>query len=432
MNKQASLLVTSLVTSIAFACLVAAPADAGGGGDKGSAITVGACTGASYPTIQQGVNAASPGGTVYVCPGTYPEQVEITKNLNVIGTAVGNAGAAVIVPPVTGLSYNATNLVAPSVEIAASVWVYNAAKVNIQNLTVDDNNNGITGCTGDLLAGVLYQNSSGVLNEVATRNQTLPGNPLCRSGIGVFVQSLAPGYSYVSILNSSFHDYQQTGIIANEAGTNVTIYRDAIRGLGPIAGPAQKGIQFAFGSTGSIYDTSLIDHVWADTDGSDFGFGVLIFAAPGVNIGNNTVANDQIGIGSESDPGVGLSDGGGISGNTIFGTVLYDGIDLCSSHHTVSQNTISDSDESGIFLDDQCDPSGSHNYVSGNTINEACAGLLIGPTATGNVIGYNSIFNSVYLESYSDSCSGLEDVLAAVASVASGDVANPHTGSPIR
>jgi len=431
MKKRAVLLLTSVITGIALPFVMGPPSHAGGGG-KGSAITVGSCPGASFPTIQQGVNAAPAGGTVYVCPGTYPEQVEITKNLNVIGTAVGNAGAAVVVPPGGGLAFNATNLVAPSVDIAASIWVYGASKVNLQNLTVDDNGNGITGCNGNQLVGVLYQNSSGILNEIATRNQTLPGSPLCTTGIGVFVQSLAPAYSYVSILDSSIHDYQQTGIIANEQGTTATIYGDAIRGLGPIAGPAQKGIQFAFGSTGSVYDTSLIDHVWADTDGSDFGIGILVFAAPGVNIGNNTIANDQIGIASQSDPGVGLSDGGCISGNTIFGSVLYDGIDLCSSHHTISQNTISDSDESGIFLDDQCDPSGSYNNVSGNTINEACAGLLIGPTATGNMIGYNAIFNSIYLKSYSDSCSGLEEAEAAVASVASDDVASLHTSSPIR
>jgi hypothetical protein len=431
MKKRAVLVLSSVLTGIALPFVMGPPSYAGGGG-KGSAITVGSCPGASYPTIQQGVNAAPAGGTVYVCPGLYPEQIEITKSLSLIGTAVGNASAAVIVPPTAGLTYNATDLVAPLVEIAASVWVYDAPKVNIQNLTIDDSNNLLTGCTGDELVGVLYQNSSGTLNEIATRNQTLPGSPLCRTGVGVFVQSLAPAYSYVSILDSSIHDYQQTGIIANEQGTTATIYGDAIRGLGPIAGPAQKGIQFAFGSTGSIYDTSLIDHVWADTDGSDFGIGILIFAAPGVNIGNNTIANDQIGIASESDPGVGLSDGGCISGNTIFGTVLYDGIDLCSNHHTVSQNTISDSGESGIFLDDECDPSGSYNSVSGNTINEACAGLLIGPTATGNMIGYNSIFNAIYLDSYSDSCSGLEEAAASVASVASADLSNPHTGSPIR
>jgi pectin methylesterase-like acyl-CoA thioesterase len=43
-------------------------------------LTVGACAGATpFATIQAAVAAAGAGDTVLVCPGTYPEQVEITR-----------------------------------------------------------------------------------------------------------------------------------------------------------------------------------------------------------------------------------------------------------------------------------------------------------------------------------------------------------------
>lgn len=47
-------------------------------------------------TIQAGVNAASPGDTVFVCQGTYPEQVTIDKPLRLQGENLSNTK---IMPP---------------------------------------------------------------------------------------------------------------------------------------------------------------------------------------------------------------------------------------------------------------------------------------------------------------------------------------------
>jgi len=46
------------------------------------------CTG-TYSTIQSAINAASTGDTISVCPGTYPEQVQITKKLTLLGAKAG-------------------------------------------------------------------------------------------------------------------------------------------------------------------------------------------------------------------------------------------------------------------------------------------------------------------------------------------------------
>jgi pectin methylesterase-like acyl-CoA thioesterase len=46
-----------------------------------NSVTVGLCAGPGthYITIQAAVNAVSIGGTVKVCPGTYPEQVQSAR-----------------------------------------------------------------------------------------------------------------------------------------------------------------------------------------------------------------------------------------------------------------------------------------------------------------------------------------------------------------
>jgi hypothetical protein len=58
-------------------------------------------------------------GQVFICPGAYPEQVTITKNLNVSGVAVGNADQVVIAIPPGGIpperpKGNATPVIEPN------------------------------------------------------------------------------------------------------------------------------------------------------------------------------------------------------------------------------------------------------------------------------------------------------------------------------
>ena len=156
-------------------------------------VYVGSCGPAkatSYNTIQQAVNASPAGSTVFVCPGTYPEQVTITRNLNLIGVQSGTADSAVITSPAGGVVPNTADLYdPPNYPVAAQVLVQHAQSVNIANIAVDGSNNLITGCAPDL-RGIYYQNASGTLAAVATRNQTLAtGLTGCQSGEGIFVQS---------------------------------------------------------------------------------------------------------------------------------------------------------------------------------------------------------------------------------------------------
>src|SRR5437867_7585017 len=62
-----------------------------------------------FTTIQAAVNSLPSGGTVLVCPGTYPEQVTINASYLILrGVVNGIAGAPVITVPATGLVPNVT------------------------------------------------------------------------------------------------------------------------------------------------------------------------------------------------------------------------------------------------------------------------------------------------------------------------------------
>jgi hypothetical protein len=181
------------------------------------------CPGAQFAKIQDAVNAASAGDSIQLCPGTYIEQVSITKPLQLNG----NNGA--IIRP-NNIVANSTGL-ASGQPIAAIILVQDTTGVTIRNVIVDGVDNGISECAPDLI-GVFYRNASGELSHVAVRdvklNSTLNG---CQSGSAVLVQSSNGVNSVVAIEESSIHDYQKNGITANEVGTQVTIEGNVVTGL---------------------------------------------------------------------------------------------------------------------------------------------------------------------------------------------------------
>jgi len=101
---------------------------------------VGSCTPPNaplhtYTTIQAAVTASTAGTIIEICPGNYPEQVAIGKNLTLVGVGNTSQDAAVILPPAGGMVQNATD-VSNSDPIAAQIFVQYAT-VSISNLTVD-------------------------------------------------------------------------------------------------------------------------------------------------------------------------------------------------------------------------------------------------------------------------------------------------------
>jgi len=367
-----------------------------------SNVTVGLCAGPGthFLTIQAAVNAST-GGTVAVCPGTYPEQVTINKNLTLIGIASGTSDAAVVTVPSGGLVTKGV------VDIfgfptAAQIFVQNA-NVTVSHITVDGANDGLTDCSIDAI-GIYYQNSSGTITDNAVRNVLLPtGFQGCQDGLAINVEADS-GTPAVTISNNSVRNYDKNGITASGRGTAVgvgpvvTVKGNTVIGLGATTVIAQNGIQVGLGATGSITSNYVADDIYTNppncSPSCTGASGILVYASAGVTVSSNTVESAQFGIVPVTDPNFGgPANGTIIKSNHIGGTQLFDAIDLCSDGNTAQANVIYGSSQDGIHTDDSCSPStGSNNFVTGNTINEACAGILLG-SGTGNTITPNTFFN---------------------------------------
>jgi hypothetical protein len=402
---------------------------------------------ASYPTISQAVSSVPAGSTIYICPGTYAEQVVINKNLALIGeasngtTGTGASGSnnPVIVSPSGGVQANTTDLYGyPSGEpTAAQVLVQTLPNsqgvwgapivVNISNITVDGSNNGLNSCGTDLV-GIYYQNASGTVNHVTTRYQELPTADFgCQDGLAIYAQSgYGTGTGTVTLENSSVHDYDKNGITADGTGMVATITGNYVVGIGATTLIAQNGIQLSDGAAGKIESNTVTDDAYSNP--SDCytnnvpcysATGILLYDSGGssgsmVTISGNTVSNTQGGIVVVTD-GAETADYNTVTSNKVTTTpaivvtgytYLLDGIDLCSNHNTATSNTVFNSSGSGVHLDSSCtEPGGGASGIgtaSSNIVNEACAGVLTGTNGGSETL--TSSYNVIEVTAQSDTC----------------------------
>jgi hypothetical protein len=357
---------------------------------QAATVAVGTCRNlVNFATIQGAIDSVPAGTTIKICPGTYPEQLLITKKLTLEGIGTATEDAVIILPPAGGVVVNASDLRG---QIAAQILVQGTTgPVTISNLTVDGTGNKYN---SDDLRGILYQDASGVVDHVAVRNEVPNDTPTgIQSGQGIFVETNTGTAAALTVENSSVHNYNKNGIVARYAGATLTAIGNYVQGAGAIDYIAQNGIEIAFGgATGTIKNNTVIDNFYTPT--TDSAADILLYDAKesgSILISGNILGNSNVAISLFTDTPGTYGDGVSVTGNKILGTSTFDGIDVCTNNNTVTSNTIFNSAESGVHLDANCGGTGNGNTVKGNTLLEsACAGILADPGTTSNGIGPNA------------------------------------------
>jgi len=332
-----------------------------------------ACPDAQFSTIQEAVDHASPGTVIRICPGTYPEQVSITKALSLQGES------GVVIEP-SSVEDNAMDGLAPIIRVEG------ATDVHISDVIVDGTNSGPTAC-GPTFIGILYKNASGDVKSVAVRNvklsMSLNG---CQSGLAILIQSASGGMSVVDVADSSIHDYQKNGITADGSGTEVQIENNVVTGVGATTGAAQNGIQISSGAGGSISKNTVANHIWSPcvsvTSCEAIGIDILVFQSDSVSVEQNVAGISQTGIAIVANHATVIQ-------NQVFNTLIFDGAALTGNDNNASYNSITHSAEAGVSIE------GNNNLVRVNRINEAAFGVLKAAGSTGNVINRNVISNAL-------------------------------------
>jgi hypothetical protein len=329
---------------------------------------VGACglTGiTSFPTITAALAATPAPNVIEVCPGTYPEQINITIPVTLEGVVVDGAGQALITVPADGLYTNAMDEFGDP--IYAQVRVANVTgPVNISNIAIGGSDNNVS--NDYFIAGVFYENTSGTLNHVEARFQQGNG-----SGIGIWVEGGSTKPT-VTIENNNAHDFDSAGIMADGGTGTLTAEIENNSIIGGIAGNIASLLvlgQVSLTTSGNFVNSST---------GISIGYPAFVLSTDGVptgSVSNNTVTGSSFGIL--------VAQAGQLS---LTSNKIYDisgpGIQLFSTV-TVQDNTIMQATNG---IDFQCTVD---NNVSGNMLSFIHSdGLINVPTS---VTSSNSYFN---------------------------------------
>ena len=262
-----------------------------------------------FPTIQAAINASSSGDTIKILPGTYTEQLTISKNLTIIGS--GAKSTIIESPPVEELEPNVIGL--PYI-----VEVNNGAEVTMKGFTIK----GPQGTNCDELIGVsVLENATINLNHSIIKGCT-------QNGIAIGFE----GTGHATITKTFITDYREHGVFAFGPGTTLTMSYNKVVGSAPDA-LAIIGILFVAGATATITHNEVSENICniPDICGPDWftqfqAFGIAGDAVEGTIISNNYVSNNDAGIGM----GVGTSgccifENNKLKDNRFFGITIVDG-----------------------------------------------------------------------------------------------------------
>jgi hypothetical protein len=277
----------------------------------GSGHSGGSCSSPGFNTIQSAVSAVPPRSLVFVCPGSYREQLTISKSLTLIGS--GPSQTTVRSPSSLATdSFGLQNLV----DIVGP-----ATNVTLSGFTISGP--GPAGVVCSIVFGV-FVGGGATANIVGNSIAHIKDDPISNcntvgfgdAGIGVGWIDPSTGASvtsgHASILLNSLYDNQGNGLNILGAGSTATIVGNSLTGIGSEALSYQNGMEvdtFApYSATPAVATVS-----WNTVTG---------YECPlGTNVGGGTLCGGDLET-AEQDLGIivfGPSTGTVVSYNDVYG-----------------------------------------------------------------------------------------------------------------
>lgn len=361
----------------------------------------GDCPPTPYTTIQAGVDASGPGDMVKVCPGTYPEQVQITGHnhdgLKLVSLTPLNA---VIQWPTT-----------PSLNHQL-VHVSGANGVDISAFTMTGPFTS-TGCSLDRYEGVLFDNAfSGDLerNHITLIRDSNPALLGCQQGDAVAIGHRNFGTAgSATVDHNQIDTYQKNGVQAVNNGTTANVGHNTIIGS---TDAALRGITASNGVVVFLGAAATVDHNVVSQNQfttGHFSTGIILDEAPSGSsqVDHNSVFANDFGIEVDSETNLTVSHNDVLQNTNDAITLCGDPSSGCTAltDTVVMANMIENNGGSGIYLIGAGLNLLKTNHIEGNGAASFgdLDGIHVDTHSTGNEIVTNQLQNNVPFDCQDDS-----------------------------
>jgi parallel beta-helix repeat protein len=304
----------------------------------------------NHSTIQAAINAANPGDTINVSAGTYNENIDINKSINLVG-----AGADVTTIKASNPNDHVIEITANGVNVSgftvggAKDWPNSGIYLNGANYCTIANNNILINQIGIFL----NSSSNNTLNYNTASNNKNYGISLVLS-------------SNNTLNNNTGNNNGLTGIILFRSNNNTLNNNTA-------SNNNLLGIRIQ----SSRYNT--LNYNTANSNTRD---GILLDRSSNNNLHINTVNNNFYGI------YLALSSNNTIKGNNASSNTHGITIDL-SNINTINNNIANNNANNGIFLTES-----SNNTLNYNTANNNIVGISLFIKNHNNTIYHNNFINN--------------------------------------
>jgi parallel beta helix pectate lyase-like protein len=317
------------------------------------------CVQPNYNSIQAAIDAAAT--KINVCPGTYTEQLTITKAVNL--SVAGTAGSAKVVLPASPANSKTACDEAPGTEEFQpdqdGISICTSGTVSISGLTLEAKWPVAT--CDDSLFGVLVAGGATLKATNLTVNGAgaFPING-CQGGVGIQVGmawTKPVEVGHAALKGVTVTNYQKNGMTVDGAGSSANIKTTTVTGAGPTPETAQNGIQVSNGASASIKSSTIsgnecdVASCGPDAFTSYQAIGVLFFAAaPGSSVTSSKLTENDVGAyydsGSASQPS---SPELQLKKDT-FSSNRYEGVDLDQGEASLVSDKINGTGNIGIDL----------------------------------------------------------------------------------
>jgi hypothetical protein len=238
------------------------------------------CTVTSTP-VQNAIDFAVAGETVFLGPGIFTEQISIDKDL----TLQGETGTVINSPSTLNVSFTTSK------DNKAIVYVNNA-NVTIDNILVDGLKKGNANYR---FMGIAYYNAGGTISNSEVKNIIDDPFSGVQHGVGIYIYNDDGVARTVDILDNIVYNYQKTGIAVAGDDLTANIDGNKVTGKGNTGTTAQNGIQLSYGATGSVTNNEVKGNYY--TGGGWAASNILLYQATGtVNVEGNTLINGNFGV----------------------------------------------------------------------------------------------------------------------------------------